>query len=115
LTRLADLTFAQQRLAEARRRIAAKVVARIAEDHVRDRRSRDRRVIDGGIRTEQGGEFVDGVEIGLKPKFDPETTRYSLLASEPAGDLRVKVSAHRGLRIQIAGVAAVSGVAVALP
>ena len=58
---------------------------------------------------------VDGIEIGLKPKFDPETTRYSVLASEPAGDLRVEVTAQQTLQIEIDGVRAVSGVPLALP
>ena len=59
--------------------------------------------------------LVDGVEVGLKPAFDPETMRYSVLASEPAGDLRVEVSASKALHIEIHGVEAVAGVPVALP
>lgn len=59
--------------------------------------------------------LVDGVEIGLKPKFDPKTTRYSVLASEPAGDLRVEVGAPAALHIEIDGVEAAAGMPVALP
>jgi len=64
---------------------------------------------------ELDGLEVDGVEIGLKPAFDPEITRYSVLASDPGGDLRVEVSAHASLQIEIDGAEVVSGVPVALP
>lgn len=59
--------------------------------------------------------LVDGVEIGLKPSFDPETTRYSVLASDPAGTLRVELGAPSALHIEIDGVEAAPGVPVALP
>ncbi len=61
------------------------------------------------------GLLVAGVEINLKPAFDPKTTRYSVLASDPAGDLVVAAAAASGLQIEIDGQLAVSGVPLALP
>lgn len=58
---------------------------------------------------------VTGVEIGLKPRFDPTTMRYSVLADEPAGDLVVTATAAEHLQIFVNGVAADSGTPVPLP
>lgn len=57
---------------------------------------------------------VEGVAIGLKPAFDPETTRYSVLASDPAGELSVVVTAESGVHIEIQGKPAISGERVKL-
>lgn len=72
------------------------------------------------------GLFVDGVRVGLKPAFDPQRHRYSVLAAplpepteiEPEPDpavLSITASADPELSISIDGEPALSGVGLPLP
>lgn len=51
----------------------------------------------------------------LKPDFDPERLRYSVLASDPAGDVEVTATADPDLELTVDGLPAVSGEPIALP
>lgn len=57
---------------------------------------------------------VAGVRVPLKPSFDPERMRYSVLASDPAGDLTVTAVAGPGLDLTVNGLPAVSNEELAI-
>ena len=58
---------------------------------------------------------VAGVDVLLKPNFDPERRRYSVRASDPADELSVTATADTGLSITVAGLPAASGEPIDLP